>query len=143
MLPGGDPLNSRFDDLVSLMRVRFQSGELHESRLINASNRRRSESLTAVNFSPRPLFGNAWRIAASALMCPSSERKSSLVLKPTVPFVDVSMKIPPMPMLRIRENSSRPLHSQQTQTSSRVSTLLFNLRKYLGVSCVNATPPPC
>src|SRR5713226_719389 len=78
----------------------------------NAARCAKSCSVTAVNFNPSPLPGSECRTTASALICPSCTRKSSLAFIPTGRGVGVSMNIPPELRSRRRETSSTPLQRQ-------------------------------
>jgi hypothetical protein len=93
-----------------------------------------SSGVTAMNFSPNPSPDFACCTAASALICPSWTRKSSLTVAPTVRGPSVSRNKPFALRSRTRETSSRPLQRQHTQTSSRVLTRELSLLAYAGFS---------
>jgi len=103
--------------------------------LINASRRGRSSSLTAVNFIANPLPSSARRTTASALICPSWTRNSSLAVEPTPLGFGVSTNRPPRLKFRTREMSSRPMHRQSTHTCSCVSTREVNLLEWKTICC--------
>ena len=103
--------------------------------LINASRRGRSSSLTAVNFIANPRPSSARRTTASALICPSWTRNSSLAVEPTPLGFGVSTNRPPRLKFRTREMSSRPTHRQSTHTRSCVSTREVNLLEWKTVCC--------
>src|SRR6266481_5484016 len=92
----------------------------------NAMKCGRSPSLTAVNFRPSPHPGFTCRTTASALICPSWTRKSTLALEPTALGLAVSTNRPPRLTSRTRAVSSRSLHRQKTQTSPGVSIRELN-----------------
>lgn len=77
-------------------------------RVISAAKLGRSCSMSAVNFNPSPAPGFAWRTTASARIWPSATRKSIRARVPKARVCGVSMKSPPMLMLRTCEISSRP-----------------------------------
>jgi hypothetical protein len=97
----------------------------------------RSSSLTAVNFIANPRPGSARRTTASALICPSWTRNSSLTVEPKPLDVGVSTNRPPRLKFRTREMSSRPTHRQSTHTRSCVSTREVNLLEWKTVCCNN------
>lgn len=79
----------------------------------------RSCSVMAVNFSPHPWSGTLCITTASARICPSCTKKSTLIEVPTARTVRVFRKNPPRLRSRTLETSSRPLQFQQTQTFCR------------------------
>ena len=92
------------------------------SLVSNAARCGQSCSVTAVNFNPSPLPSSICRTIASALICPSWTRKSSLAFIPTGRGLGVAINRPPALRSRTGETSSVPLQRQQTQTQSGVST---------------------
>jgi hypothetical protein len=92
------------------------------SLVSNAARCGQSCSVTALNFNPSPLPGSICRTIASARICPSWTRKSSLAFVPTGRGTRVARNRPPALTSRTRETSSLPLQHQQTQTSSGAST---------------------
>jgi hypothetical protein len=109
----------------------------------NAMKRRRSPSLTAVNFRPSPRPGFTWRTTASALICPSGTRKSTWAGKPTGLGLAVSTNKPPRLTSRTRAVSSRSLHRQKTQTGSGVSIRELTRLEGVAVCCNTGAPPFC
>jgi hypothetical protein len=95
----------------------------------------RSPSLTAVNFRPSPHPGFTCRTTASALICPSWTRKSTLALEPTGLGLAVSTNRPPRLTSRTCAVSSRSLHRQKTQTPPGVS--IRGLNRLEGEACCN------
>src|SRR6202047_5015568 len=82
------------------------------SLVTNAVRRGPSSSVSAVNFNPSPLPGFTCRTTASALIFPSSKRKSSLIVVSTSRAFSVSTNKPPILRSRTREVSSLPLQFQ-------------------------------
>jgi hypothetical protein len=99
---------------------------VRRSLISRAASFGRSFSLTAMNLSPTPAPGTAWRMTASARICPSWTRKSSLARTPAGLGLSVSMNSPAMLRSRTRDTSSCPLHCQQTHTSPAASTREVN-----------------
>ena len=100
---------------------------------MSAANFRRSCSVTAVNLSPKPRPGTTCLTTASARICPSPTRKSTLVGEPIVRGGVVSRNSPPRLTSHTHETSSRPLHCQQTQTSCVIAIRELSLRKGVAV----------
>src|ERR1700752_936391 len=102
---------------------------------MSAASFRRSCSITAVNFNPKPRPGTTCLTTASARICPSPTRKSTFVGEPTARGDRVSRNSPPRLKSRTRETSSRPLHCQHPQTSCLRAIRELNLREGVAVFC--------